>query len=97
MNKLKQEYQNMTTKNIKEKSEILNKYHEIKKKHLAKSNNEHGKLGIKYGDRTIKVGPLNVNSLRKYESIESLIQLAQLNNIDISCIQETHSEKQILR
>ena len=37
----------------------------------------------------LRVGSLDITNMRTYESIESLIQYATINNIDIARIQET--------
>ena len=96
MSKIKYSYKN-NNYTIKEQIALINKHNKIKRKHLAKSTHQNGKIGIKYGDGIIRIGSLNVINLRNYESIESVMQLSLTNNIDIACIQETHTVKTILQ
>ena len=41
----------------------------------------------------IHIATMNVDTLRTADSIDSLINNIQTNNIDIACIQETHNSR----
>ena len=81
---------------MKKPSEIkgnFNKCNKIRRKNLAESKNPNQNiLGINYGNRNLKLGSYNVDTLRTNEAIESLLHNLNQNNIDIACIQETHNE-----
>jgi len=87
-------YLNTDNNNINNKIKLIQQCSKITKKNLAKSGIGNGKIGIKKGERTLKIASVNVTNMRRRnESIESILQFANINNIDITCIQETHSEK----
>ena len=48
---------------------------------------------MNYGERTLQIASLNVDSLRTQDSIYSTIHNLNTNNIDIACIQETHNDR----
>ena len=41
----------------------------------------------------LTIGSYNVDTLRTVDSIDALLHNLKSNNVDISCIQETHKEK----
>ena len=54
------------------------------------NNNDETTLGIRYGDRTLKIASANMGDTRNNETInEPDIRMGH-SNVDILCIQETH-------
>ena len=52
-----------------------------------------GNIGSTNGNRISNVGTTNVDTLRTMGAIDSLVTNLQTDNIDISCIQETHNNR----
>ena len=54
------------------------------------NNNDETTLGIRYGDRTLKIASANMGDTRNNETINELDIRMEHANVDILCIQETH-------
>ena len=82
-----------------QKHQMLQKLNKIRRKKLSKLHDKQQReniLGTSYNDRTIQIASMNVDSLRTAESIHSTIHNISNNNIDIACIQETHTTKEMI-
>ena len=50
-------------------------------------------IGCENGHKSLHIATMNVDTLRTQDSIDSVINNLQENDIDIACIQETHNNR----
>ena len=57
------------------------------------NNNDDRNIDMGYGNRTLHITSMNVDTLRTKESISNLILNLETNKVDITRIQETHNDR----
>ena len=62
-----------------------------RKYNANKNNNNETTLGIKYGDRCIKIASANMDDIRNNETLNELDIRMEHAKVEILCIQETHN------
>ena len=78
----------------KEKKQSLLNLNKKRRMVLSKSTRYDTRdINMNYGNRTLQITSMNVDTLRTKESIYALILNLESNKVDIACIQETHNER----
>jgi len=79
------------TQSNKGKKERCKKINKKERKYQSNYNNDdETTLGIRYGDRTLKITSANMDDARNNETVNELDIRMEHANVDILCIQETH-------